>query len=87
MTSIIGSWQNSQGAPQGGKVYVFSSADGSLLRSITGAISGDALGFDATGLGDQDGDGVPELLITAAYHASLGPQTGATYVVRGGVDE
>ena len=45
---------------------IFSGADGSLLRRLTSTTPFENLGFDAVGLGDLDGDGVPDLLVSAA---------------------
>jgi hypothetical protein len=80
---VLGAWQNGDGAPQGGKVLVFSGADGSTLGTLTGRIPGDVLGFDATGIGDVDLDGVPDLLVTSAYNAARGVKAGRAYVVSG----
>lgn len=62
----VGSYTSSDGAPQAGKVEIFSGADGSLLRRLTSTTPFENLGFDAVGLGDLDGDGVPDLLVSAA---------------------
>jgi hypothetical protein len=46
-----------------GRVYVFSGCDGSVLRTITSDRgTNEQLGFDAVGMGDVDGDGIPEIL-------------------------
>jgi hypothetical protein len=62
----IGSYTSSDGAPQAGKVEIFSGADGSLLRRITSTIAFENLGFDTVGVDDLNDDGVPDLLISAA---------------------
>ncbi|HEU4448454.1 MAG TPA: FG-GAP-like repeat-containing protein [Gaiellaceae bacterium] len=62
----IGSYTSSDGAEQAGKVEIFSGADGSLVRRITSTTPFENLGFDAVGVGDLDGDGVPDLLASAA---------------------
>jgi hypothetical protein len=62
----IGSYTSSDGAPQAGKVEIFSGADGSLIRRITSTTPFENLGFDTVGVGDLDDDGVPDLLISAA---------------------
>jgi Tetratricopeptide repeat/FG-GAP repeat/FG-GAP-like repeat len=79
----VGAWQSSAGAPAGGRVYLLSGRDGSALGTLTGRIPGDALGFDATSVGDADGDGVPDLLVTAAYNGAKGVKAGRAYVVSG----
>lgn len=81
---VIGAWQNGQGAVSGGKVYLYSSAGGGkLLRSWTSRQSGDTLGFDACGIGDVDGDGFVDFLLTAAWSNAKGPKTGRIFIVAG----
>lgn len=73
---VIGSYQSRDGAPNGGRFDVFSGADGSVLATVVGTVPGAQLGFDAVGLGDVDGDGVPDVAVSAA----LG---NAVYVISG----
>lgn len=80
---VVGEWRNAEKAAGAGKAYVLSGRDGALLRAITCQIAGDGFGFDAVGLGDVDGDGQPDLLITAAYHGAAGPRSGIVYVIAG----
>lgn len=80
---VIGAWQNRVVAPSAGRIYLYSGKDGAQIGVLTGAIPGDTLGFDATGIGDVDGDGVPDLLITSAYNGTHGTKAGRTYVVSG----
>jgi hypothetical protein len=47
-------------------VQLFSGLDGSLLRTITSTTAGENLGFDAVGIGDANGDWVPDALVSAA---------------------
>ncbi len=63
---VVGSYSSSAGAEQAGKVQLFSGADGSLLRTITSTTAGENLGFDAVGLGDVNGDEIPDALVSAA---------------------
>jgi hypothetical protein len=79
----IGAWQNSELAPSAGKVYLISGKTGQPMGTLTGRIPGDTLGFDATNIGDVDGDEVPDLLLTSAYNAAKGTKAGRTYVVSG----
>ncbi len=60
----IGSY--TYGADGAGRVQIFSGADGSALRTVTSTTPGEALGFDAVGLGDVNDDAVPDLLVSAA---------------------
>lgn len=80
---VIGAWQYASAAPSGGKIYVYSGKDGALLRTLTGQVPGETLGFDATGLGDVTGDGVPDLLLTSAWSAINGTRSGRVLVVSG----
>ncbi|HZW09858.1 MAG TPA: FG-GAP-like repeat-containing protein [Phycisphaerales bacterium] len=65
-------------APNGtGRVYIFSGCDGRVLRTITSDRgSAEQLGFDAVGMGDVDGDGLPEIIGAAGGGNRV-------YVVRG----
>lgn len=80
---VIGAWQHASAAASGGKVYVYSGKDGSLLRSITGNVVGETLGFDTTGIGDVDGDGVIDLLLTSAWSGINGSQSGRMLIISG----
>ncbi|MGI9518701.1 MAG: TPR end-of-group domain-containing protein [Pirellulaceae bacterium] len=81
---VIGAWQNNEGAPSGGKIYLYSCAgDGKLLRTWTCRQSGDTLGFDACGIGDVDGDGIIDFLLTSAWSNNPGPKTGRVWIVAG----
>lgn len=79
----VGSWQCAEAAPSGGKVTLFSGRDGTRLGAVIGRIPGDAFGFDAAGVGDLDGDGVVDLLLTSAYNGARGAKAGRAYVVSG----
>ena len=80
---IIGAWQYSRVAQSGGKVYLYSGKDGTVMRTITGRISGETLGFDATGIGDVNGDGVIDLLITSSWSNVKGFRSGRMWVISG----
>ncbi len=47
---------------------------------IHGLTAGDQLGWDLDGGGDSDGDGLPELLVTAPAEATLSAMAGAVYL-------
>lgn len=81
---VVGAWQNREGAASGGKVYLYSCAgQGRLLRSWTCKQSGDTLGFDACGIGDVDGDGHTDFLLTSAWSNKRGQKTGRVFIVAG----
>ena len=45
---------------------IFSGATGKRLRTITSTTPNEDLGFDAVGIGDTNGNGAPDFLISAA---------------------
>ena len=75
----IGQYTSSDGARQAGKLTLFSGRTGEILRTVTSTTAGENLGFDAVGLGEVNGDGSPDILVSAA--------TGRTvYVISGTAD-
>lgn len=80
---IIGAWRHGSAAESGGKAYLYSGKDGSLLRSYTCKVAGDTFGFDATGMGDVDGDGQFDFLLTSAWSAVNGEKSGRMFILSG----
>jgi hypothetical protein len=80
---VIGSWQFSGVAWSGGKVSVLSGRDGRELQTFTGRVPGETLGFDAVGIGDVNGDGVTDYLITSAWSMVNGVRSGRVFIVAG----
>ncbi len=80
---VVGAWQHASAAPSGGKVYLYSGATGELLRVITGRVPGETFGFDTTGMGDVNGDGVIDFLLTSAWSAVNGGRSGRMFIVSG----
>ncbi len=52
------------GGSGAGKGYLYSGADFSVLRTLTGAVPSQLLGVDALGAGDVNGDGIVDLMLT-----------------------
>lgn len=84
---LIGAWQHAGAAASGGKLYLYSGADGSLLRTVTGRVMGETLGFDTTGMGDVNGDGYVDWLVTSAWSAINGPRSGRMFIISGAPTE
>jgi len=82
---IVGAWQYGGEAIGGGRAYLFSGKDGRLLRTYTSRIPGDTFGFDAVTLGDVDGDGMTDFVITAAWSGIHGNHSGRVFVISSGV--
>jgi hypothetical protein len=62
----VGSYLNSDGGPNAGKIELYSGATGAKLRTITSTTEGENLGFDAVGAGDVDRDHRADLIASAA---------------------
>jgi hypothetical protein len=80
---LIGSWQYSKIAQSGGRIYLYSGRDGTILQTITGRIPGETLGFDAAGAGDVDGDGVNDFLVTSSWSNIRGFRSGRMFIISG----
>jgi hypothetical protein len=82
---IVGAWQYGKAATSGGRAYLYSGRDGRLLRTYTCRTPGDTFGFDAVGMGDVDGDGTIDLLITSGWSGVNGHHSGRVFVISSGV--
>ena len=82
---IVGSWQYGGAAVSGGRAYLYSGKDGKLLKTYTCKTPGDTFGFDAVGMGDVDGDGTDDLLITSAWSSVRGFQSGRVFIISSGI--
>ena len=78
---LVGIWQSSAGANSSGKCTLFSGKSGAVLANYTSLSPQDTFGFDTTGLGDVNGDGVLDFLITAASSHVSGPRSGRVFVI------
>ena len=61
---IISANLSDAGAEDGGKTYLYSGKNGKLLRTMTGTLAAKELGFDVVPLGDVNGDGRTDFLLT-----------------------
>ena len=82
---IVGAWQFGEVAVSGGRAYLYSGKDGRLLKTFTCRIPGDTFGFDAVGMGDVDGDGTIDFLITSAWSGIHGFHSGRMFVISSGI--
>jgi len=82
---IVGAWQYSGAAMSGGRAYLYSGKDGHLMKTFTCRIPGDTFGFDAVGMGDVDGDGTIDFLITSAWSGIRGFHSGRMFIISSGI--
>jgi len=82
---VVGAWQHSSAAASGGRVYLYSGKDGRLMKTYTSRIPGDTLGFDAVAIGDVDGDGSIDFLVTSAWSGVRGFHSGRMFVISSGI--
>ena len=82
---IVGAWQYAGAALGAGRAYLYSGADGHLIRTYTCRIPGDAFGFDAVTMGDTNGDGIDDFLMTSGWSGVSGFQSGRVFIVSSGV--
>jgi hypothetical protein len=82
---IVGAWQYSGEAIGAGRAYLFSGKDGHLVRTYTSRIPGDTFGFDAVTMGDVNGDGIADFLITAGWSGIHGNHSGRVFIISSGV--
>ncbi len=82
---IVGAWQYAQEAVSGGRAYLYSGRDGTLMKTFTCRIPGDTFGFDAVTMGDVDGDGTVDFLIASAWSGVSGFHSGRVFLISSGV--
>jgi FG-GAP repeat/TPR repeat/FG-GAP-like repeat len=84
---IVGAWQYGEVAVSAGRAYLYSGRDGHLIETFTCRTPGDTFGFDAVGLGDVDGDGTADLLITSGWSGVSGHHSGRVFIISSGVKQ
>ncbi len=83
---VVGAPDRNLGNIQGaGTVYAYSSATGQQLLEVKGTSNSKGLGTSLEGVGDQDGDGVPDFLCGAplGHPSSNGSPFGGAFVYSG----
>ena len=82
---IVGAWQFAAGAISGGRATLFSGKTRAPLKTYTCKTPGDTFGFDAVGMGDVDGDGAVDLLVTSGWSGVKGYRSGRVFLISSGV--
>lgn len=80
---IVGTLRNDAGGSDAGRAYVYSGQSGALLLTLTGETAGDYFGSDVAGVGDVNGDNVPDLFVAAVSSDAGGTDAGRAYVCSG----
>jgi hypothetical protein len=80
---VVGAWQSSSGADDGGKVFVYSGATGTILKTITAQTPEQNLGIDARAIEDFDGDGRVDLVVGSYGDGFSGSLAGGVTVFGG----
>ncbi|UCC45312.1 MAG: M28 family peptidase [Candidatus Zixiibacteriota bacterium] len=78
----VSATRNSEAATKAGKVYLYSGADASIIRTFLGAAAGDVIGAKGA-MGDITLDGVPELLIGGPQSGDEGSEIGYASIYDG----
>jgi hypothetical protein len=68
---VMAAYTSEAGAEAGGKMFVFSGRNGKVIRTMTGNVPGELLGFDALAVGDVNGDARIDFLITGVRTGHL----------------
>lgn len=82
----VGAWRSRRGGPYAGGVTIHSgaaSSKGAVVARVTGALARYGLGFTVAPMSDLDGDRIPELIVTAPFDTSRGPEAGRAFVIAG----
>ena len=66
---LIGAFLNSEGNFQAGKCYIFAGKNGRQIRTFPLTVNNGQLGFDVVTLGDVNGDGLTDFLLTGLDQA------------------
>lgn len=80
---IAGDPWNDDGATNGGRVLIFSGLDGSVLRNQAGTQTDGKYGHAVAGLGDIDGDTIPDYAV-GEFESNAGASNGGSIYVYSG---
>ena len=80
----LGASRSNVGANDSGRVFLYSGRTGQVLKTITPSVADIAMGIVARCVGDHDGDGYIDYLISGTGGGTGGPPPGRFFVVGGG---
>jgi len=80
---LLGARKNGTGGSEAGKVFLYSGRTGSLLRTMTHTVPEHRIGLCCRCIGDQDGDGTADYVVSGTGGGTSGPPSGRVFVVKG----
>jgi len=80
---IVGAWGDDSGANNAGKVFLYSGADGSVIRTMTYTGAGGKFGTGVAVMGDMNNDGGVEFLIGTPGTSFEGLPLGRVFIMAG----
>jgi hypothetical protein len=80
---ILGAGGNNLGAPEGGRLFLYSGREGVILRTMTYQTTLRRIGIEARWIGDHDGDGRDDFAFGGLGGSGVGPPLGRFLIVRG----
>jgi len=80
---LAGAWGADPNGESSGQAFLFSGRDGSLLHSWDGPAEQIRFGETLAGLGDVDGDGIPDVAVGASFDNSIAFHAGSVRVFSG----
>jgi hypothetical protein len=80
---LVGAWLDDLAGVDAGSAQLRSGFTGAVLATLPGALPGDGFGWSVAGCGDVDGDGVPDVIVSAPHADPAGSSSGRAYVLSG----
>jgi len=81
---IVGASQNDLAGDEAGAAWIYSGADGSPLYALTAESARDRFGRAVSGMGDINGDGFGDFVVSASYNDGGGIDSGRVHVFLAG---
>jgi hypothetical protein len=80
---IVGAPEDNTSGPAAGLARVFSGQSGAVLHTILGAYGGDNCGSSVAGIGDVNGDSIPDFAVGSRGSDLNGPSSGVVHIHSG----
>ncbi len=80
---VVGADGDDTAGTDAGAAFLVSGVDGSVIHTIDGDTTLEELGSDVAGIGDIDGDGIPDAAVSEFRDSTLGFRTGRVHLISG----